>query len=1071
MTAINRLEMHVPLSGLRRQQLDGVWSLELFDSPDEVPVEALTGERPDAVKVSVPGNWTMQNLANAQGETFVDKPHYTNITMPFDGPPPRLPQRNPAGVYRRTVTIPKDWQNERSENNGHNGHNERSKHSEHNEHSENNNEYIEHNEHSERIVLHVAGAESVHAVYVNGQFVGYGTDSRLPSEYEIGGLLNKPVNDLAIVVIRYSAHSYIEDQDQWWMAGLHRSVWIESRATARIADIRMAADFDPQTATGTIAATAVVDPGNDPVVDPGTAPCSQCSLRWTLLDPAGVHAGPAIEMPTASQPLSCADTATSQPLNCCDTKTDTTHEPSKSQLHEHPQPLHCCDTESDSWQCEAQAHWKLESAQAWSAETPRLYTLIIELLGPDETVIHSETQRVGLRRVNVADRQLLVNGEAIRIFGVNRHDHHPDRGKAVTVEDMRDDLRLMRLHNINAVRTSHYPCDDAFYDLCDELGFYVVNEANIEGHAYEDSICDDDTYRDAFAERGARMVQRDRNHPCVIIWSLGNETGYGTNHDHLAGWIRSADPSRPLHYEPAIDRKGWQDGGEAATDIVCPMYPQIDAVRAYGESGAGRRPLIMCEYSHAMGNSNGSLADYWDVIEATPGLQGGFIWEWKDQALRQKLEGGSEHLAYGGQFDDTPNDGNFVADGLMSADLEAHPAMREVAWVHRPVAVAGDAQGLLIKNRRAFTDLADLRARWELLIDGELIEHGELAVPEVPANSSVILPLPHFAEPLPDPAGCDAHLTIRWETVHDDWFAAAGHLVAWDQIELNRSPTTTTQPDDTADLLPDDVADLFTPPDNQTQPSGLVGVAPAEGLVEPVLNLWRAPTDNDGFKLMPDFVCDGVAGGTALHDWLQAGLHNHASDDLVDHRVSVERDHNAVTYRHVVDVPAELAGLPRVGVIFELPKRFNRVRWYGRGPHENYPDRKRSAMIGIWEQEPDELPYLVAQEFGLRCDCRWIELIDPASNETLHIDILQPSRMHFSAVWHRPTDLYEAATQPDVRRRETLVVCLDAAHRGLGTASCGPDVLPRYQVKTGHHEFAYRTTVLQRGVTGQMAAK
>ena len=467
--AISRLAMHVPLAGFRRQRLDGVWSLELFDSPDEVPAGALTGIRPNAVQVAVPGNWTMQDLASAHGEVFVDKPHYTNVQMPFDGPPPRLPGRNPAGVYRRTVTVPADW-------------------------------------HDDRIVLHVAGAESVHLVYVNGRFAGYGADSRLPSEYEVGRLLTQGVNDLAIVVVRYSAHSYIEDQDQWWMAGLHRSVWIESRPSVHIGDIRVATDFDPATGAGTVAATAAVDFGGDPA--PGW------SMRFELHDPAGRPSGPAVETSVPHQP----------------------------------------DSEGNGF--ETGARWDLTQAGAWSAETPRLYTLAAELVGSDGSVTQSETQRVGLRRVEVRDRQLLVNGRPIRVFGVNRHDHHPDTGKAVTVEDMRDDLRLMRLHNINAVRTSHYPNDDAFYALCDELGFYVVDEANIEGHAHEDTICDDPSYQAAFLDCGIRMVQRDRNHPSVIVWSLGNETGYGVNHDALAERMRAEDPSRPLHYEPAVARAG-----------------------------------------------------------------------------------------------------------------------------------------------------------------------------------------------------------------------------------------------------------------------------------------------------------------------------------------------------------------------------------------------------------------------------------------------------------------------------------------------------------------------------------
>ena len=595
--------MHVPLSGFRRRPLDGRWSLEMFERPDSVPAAAITAERrPSAVVVDVPGNWTMQDLGG-----FVDLPHYTNIQMPFPGPPPALPERNPTGVYRRSLPVPSSWLRG-------------------------------------RVVIHVGGAESVHAVYVNGEFAGYGTDSRLPSEYDVTDYVRGGDNDLAIVVVRYSASSYIEDQDQWWMAGLHRSVWVEARPTVHLADVPVRTGYDEASGIGEVAASAVVDFGSAPA--PGWV------VRARLTDPDGRQVGVVQQAPVP---------------------------------FEHARPYLFSGFSTT-------ATWEVPEALAWTADTPHCYAVTFELLDPRGRVRQEERQRVGIRSVEVRDRQLLVNGRPIWVFGVNRHDHHPDRGKAVTRDDLRADLALMRAHNITAVRTSHYPNDSAFYDLCDELGFYVVDEANIECHGYNRSLCNDERYRSAWLDRGARMVTRDRNHPSVILWSLGNESGYGTNHDALAGWIRRADATRPLHYEDAIRIEGWDDGGGTATDVVCPMYPEVEDIRDYGTRGAGARPLIMCEYSHAMGNSNGSLADYWDTIASTPGLQGGFIWEWKDHGLRQRRPDGTDRLAYGGQFGDEPNDGNFVADGLVSADLEPHPAMREVAWVYRPVVVSKHAR-------------------------------------------------------------------------------------------------------------------------------------------------------------------------------------------------------------------------------------------------------------------------------------------------------------------------------------------------------------------------------------------
>ena len=343
----------------------------------------------------------------------------------------------------------------------------------------------------------------------------------------------------------------------------------------------------------------------------------------------------------------------------------------------------------------------------------------------------------------------------------------------------------MRALNITAVRTSHYPNSSEFYDLCDELGMYVVDEANVESHAYNTSLGDDPRYLASWVSRGSRMVERDANHPSILLWSLGNESGYGASVDALAGWIRHRDPSRPLHYEGAVFHTDWVDGGRLASDVVCPMYPSIDSIVAYGKSGAGTRPLIMCEYSHAMGNSNGSLADYWAAITATPGLQGGFLWEWKDHGIRRRLADGTVALAYGGQFGESPHDGNFVADGLMSADLEPHPAGREVAWVYRPVTVeltgsAGAGRRLRIDNRQSFRSTDWLEGSWELLVDGRVESSGPLALEPLGPRCRRDLRLP-CAVPR---TGAEVQLTIRFRQLDDSWYAPAGHLVAWDQVVL-----------------------------------------------------------------------------------------------------------------------------------------------------------------------------------------------------------------------------------------------------------------------------------------------
>ena len=955
---LHRLPMHVPLplGDDARRSLDGQWGFELFDTPESVPETAVLGPTPAGRTVTVPGNWTLQHTG--------DLPHYTNVQMPFPGPPPALPERNPTGVYRRSFTLGRGWK-------------------------------------SHRVWLHIGGAESVHAVYLNDRFVGYGTDSRLPSEYDITDHVVSGTNHLAIVVVRYSAQSYVEDQDQWWMAGLHRSVHIEARSPMHVADVEADADLRVADGTGVLRVRATVGFTGEPA--------------------------PGYRVRTWAETLSGKRVAKLQ-------VGDVPH------AYETPYVFagHCVT-----------ATWELPKVQAWSAESPTRYRVHVELVRPDGVVAEATSQLVGFRHVEVRNRQLLVNGQPIWIFGVNRHDHHPDRGKAVTVADMRADLEVMRRHNITAVRTSHYPNDSAFYDLCDELGMYVIDEANIESHAYNTSLCHDPRYLATWVARGSRMVQRDRNHPSIIVWSLGNESGYGEHHDALAGWIRKHDPSRPLHYEGAPFHDGWVSGGLAASDLVCPMYAPIDAIVKYGESGRGTRPLILCEYSHAMGNSNGSLADYWAAITSTPGLQGGFLWEWKDHGIRQTLPDGTVRLAYGGQFGEHPHDGNFVADGLVSADLEPHPAMHEVAWVYRPVTVGpGARKGIIrITNRQSFVGLQAFEAHWSLLVDGAAVRSGKLKLPAVAPHTSVDIALPVAV-----PAGTgSAHLSV-WTTLkRATWYAGAGHVVASDQVQL-RAAKVMKPSRFRANHLAAAVDDLL--------------VSPVE------LCIFRAPIDNDGFKLMPDLSRRIRVGGTSFVHWQDIGADRLPADELVEHtwdRAVSGDDGATVEYRHRVVVPELCADLARVGVTFALPAGFEQLRWFGRGPFENYPDRNSGAMLGIWEGTPDRPPYLVPQEFGLRTDCRWFEFIDdtsgrpssgrPSSGRTVRLDVVQPASMHVSATHFTAHDLYEAATETALHPRPELIVHADLAHRGLGTASCGPDVLEQYRIAPGTYEFAYRLTV------------
>ena len=368
----------------------------------------------------------------------------------------------------------------------------------------------------------------------------------------------------------------------------------------------------------------------------------------------------------------------------------------------------------------------------WSAEEPNLHDLTVVVRSPTGETVEQVDLRIGFRRVEIDGLDLLINGERVYIRGVNRHDFDQHTGRTLTRDQIRADLVLMKQFGFNAVRTSHYPNDPALVELTDELGLYVIDEADIESHAFQSTLCDDWRYLGAWVDRVSRMAIRDKNHPSVILWSLGNESGHGLNHEAAAGWLRRYDPSRPLHYEGAI-RYDW-GSDQGVSDITCPMYPPIAAIVGHARSGQQRHPLIMCEYQHAMGNSNGTLGEYWDAIESTPGLQGGFIWEFWDHGLVQELPDG-QRWAYGGDFGDVPNDGNFCLDGLVWPDRRPKPAMWEHKSIAAPVRPTGlhDRRAGIVEvvNRQSFRDLGWLRAGWELAIDGASVGSGDVVLPEI----------------------------------------------------------------------------------------------------------------------------------------------------------------------------------------------------------------------------------------------------------------------------------------------------------------------------------------------------
>jgi beta-galactosidase len=993
LTARGRLPMHaVPHAD--RLSLDGTWRFQLLHRPTD-PVGASSADwRP----IDVPGCWTMQ-------DTW-DRPHYTNVQMPFPQRPPEVPEENPTGVYERTFTVPVAWA-------------------------------------QRRVVLHVGAAESVLIVALNGTEIGVGKDSHLAQEYDLTDCVAPGENTLRLTVVKWSDASFIEDQDQWWHGGITRPVFLYATGPAYLADVQIDAGLERDGRTGTLALEVQVGwrPGHRTA---GWAIEARLEGHDAIL-----RADVSSEPPPPEGP---GDWVIPGPprrgrldldsLAAADALTD----PDDIAMWELAKPVVIPPRVGV-----VTLATRVPRVAPWSAETPALRTLTVTLVAPDGSVVEQVERRIGFRRVEVTATELLVNGRAVLLRGVNRHDFDQQTGRFVSPEDMRADAVLMKQFNVNAVRTSHYPNDPLFLDLCDELGLYVIDEADIESHAYYEDVCEDPRYRSQFLDRVARMATRDRHHPSIILWSLGNESGYGANHDAAAGWLRRFDPSRPLHYEGAM-KYDWASP-QTASDITCPMYPPIAAIVAHAESGRQRHPLIMCEFSHAMGNSNGTLGEYWDAIETTHGLQGGFIWEWRDHGLDQRLPDGTVRSAYGGDFGDAPNDGTFVLDGVTFPDRAPKPALWEHRHLASPVrAEAGagwPASGrVLLENRGEFRDLAWLRATWELAVDGDAVAAGDLPLPEVHPGERAEVALPGWR--LPGDARGEAFVTLRFALADATAWAPAGFEVGRAQLPAGGAADGSAFEDDggwTGDVPFVD---------------GRLAVPALAAL--PALALWRAPTDNDRIGGMAErWAGWGLADLRPRNDGVERGPHAltlrstwvTAAGIEVPLEVRLSADgHGRIRAVQTAEIPGVLSDLPRVGTVLSLRQGLEAMTWFGTGPHETYPDRKRSGLIGRWTSTvPDQLvPYVRPQENGGHADTRRVELRD-ASGAGVRLLLDRPRQV--SVLHHSAADLDAAPHVTELRPRAETIVTIDAVHRGVGTASCGPDTLPPYIVPAGTHRWAW----------------
>lgn len=989
--------------------LDGEWDFHLAQKPEEVPTDFIQptfdpAAHSDWKKVAVPGNWTLQ-------DTF-DKPHYTNVRMPFPEEPPRVPEKNPTGCYRTTLSLPESWR-------------------------------------GRRIVLHFGGAESILFVYINGVPVGLSKDSRLPSEFDVTPYVTVGRdNIIAAVVIKYGDTSFIEDQDQWWMGGLHREVYAYSTAPVYLSDLFAVGNLENDYRDGRLKITAKVGFPAQP------------EENWQIEAQLFDAKGKAI----FRKPLSAV-----VPVGA-----------------------------AGSWpRLQVEFNEPVKRPLLWSADLPYLYRLVVTLKDPKGKTVESTSTRLGFRSFEVRDRMLLINGKRVLIKGVNRHDHHDTRGKALDRETMRLDAMTMKRFNVNAVRTSHYPNDPHWLDLCDEIGLYIIDEANLESHGFYHQVCRDPRYASAFLERAVRMVERDKNHACVMLWSLGNESGYGPNHDAMAGWIRGYDSSRPIHYEVGIYRDRWKehpgtkqyDAGYGVTDIICPMYATIEAIIQWATDKKHpdrKRPLILCEYSHAMGNSNGSLADYWDAFEKYPGLQGGFIWEWIDHGIKQKSASGEDYWAYGGDFGDQPNDFNFVCDGVVWPDRKPHPGFYEFKHLAQPVKAIAFKNGTLeLRNKQDFDTLAWVRGEWELKVDGQVVAKGKLpALKTAPQKTEKLkLKLPALVL---NPRQ-EAFLNFKFTTAQKTAWCEAGHILGWDQIAIpfktRKAVKTPSKPGEWPLEIMQGAKQITIGHEalklTVSTDSGLIESLKWKGndllLAGPQLQVWRGPTDNDGIK-------GWKQDWKPLGKWLKQGLdqltlktvktkarpnRDGSVSLLVEHIASCAASKKAIRHEETYTVTADnrilvenvftvdkaVPDLPRLGVVLALKPGLENLLWYGRGSLENYWDRKRSSIIDLYGSTVTDqyVPYILPQEHGNHTDVRWLSLFgDKAGLRVAARGVFEFTASHFTA-----QDLTAAFHTYDLKPRPEIYLSLDLHQRGLGTASCGPDTLPQYKIGPGKHRFSY----------------
>ncbi|MCD8260886.1 MAG: DUF4981 domain-containing protein [Bacteroides sp.] len=918
-----------------------------------------------------------------------------------------------------------------------------------------------------QVFIRFEGVISAFYLWINGERVGYSQGSMEPSEFNITDYLKAGENQVALEVYRYSDGSYLEDQDFWRFSGIHRSINLIYTPDIRIRDftVRTLPDADYKNFT------LQIDP--------------QLSVYRGV---TGHGYRVVAELDTIRME---ADVV---PILDLDHKAAVMNEwyPQRG-----PRKLGRMSAE-------------VESPRRWTAETPHLYTLTLSLQDSTGRVIECIEQQVGFRSVEIKDGRVLINGKPIRFRGVNRHEHDPRTARVMSEERMIRDILLMKQANINAVRTSHYPNVSLWYKLCDSLGLYVMDEADIEEHGLRGTLASTPDWHAAFMDRAVRMAERDKNYPSIVMWSMGNESGYGPNFAAISAWLHDFDPTRPVHYEGA---QGVNEGPDPYTvDVISRFYTRVqqeylnpgvpedtDAERAenarwerllsIAERTNDNRPVMTSEYAHCMGNALGNFKEYWDEIYSNPRMLGGFIWDWSDQGVYKALPGGGEFIAYGGDFGDVPNLKAFCFNGVVMSEREITPKYKEVKKIYAPVAFLREGEELLIINRNHHTGLEAYRCSWEVTVDGKVTRKGEILLPYVEPGDTVKVAFPDAGTLK---AGTDIRMIVRVALKENTPWAPAGYEIAFEQFTLqegalatpataNRGKAEVQEQDGKLTVQTKTLTAVWDLTDGSLRSLLSGGAellsAPDDFPVQPLTQAFRSPTDNDrGFGnwlakdwanhemdkpviTTPEVTHSRRADGAVIIEVERVNRYKSGSIvSLYEYTVTGEGAIDLkITFRPEGDLPE----LPRLGIALALNPRYDRFTWYGHGPEENYPDRKQSTPVGLWSgQVSDQYThYPRPQDSGNKEGVRYLTLTDP-KGKGIKVEAVGET-FSASALHYTLQDIYAVTHDYQLKERPEVFLNLDAAVLGLGNSSCGSGVLKKYAIEKKEHILHVRITAVK----------